>query len=295
MAALTPRRCDVRLALMADKDALPKKRSDLGLRLISAVILGPLVLAITYWGGAAYSLLILAAAVLFLWEWFTITGGLEKRHAAFIGFATLVALIGLAYLGYPEIGLVVLLAGSLAAFALAGFTKAGRWAAEGVLYSGLALFSLIAAREGASGLLFSFFLLFVVWATDIFAYFTGRALGGPKLWKRVSPKKTWSGAIGGLVIATLFGAGVAYVAGAHDIWLWALLAIGLSIVSQAGDLLESAIKRRFDVKDSSRLIPGHGGIMDRIDGLVAAAIFAVLIGLVSGGTFSDPIAGLGLS
>ncbi|MCV0428539.1 MAG: phosphatidate cytidylyltransferase [Roseibium sp.] len=280
---------------MADKEDTPKKQSDLGLRLISAVILGPLVLAITYWGGPAYSLLILVAAVLFLWEWFTITGGLEKPAAAGTGFVTLLALITLSYLGSPEIGLAVLLAGSVAAYLLAGAGRTGRWVAEGVFYSGLALFSLFAAREGVSGLLFSFFLLFVVWATDIFAYFTGRALGGPKLWKQVSPKKTWSGALGGLVIATIFGAGVVYAAGAQNIWLWALLAAGLSIVSQAGDLLESAIKRRFDVKDSSRLIPGHGGIMDRIDGLVAAAIFAVLIGLISGGTFSDPIAGLGLS
>ncbi|MEM9634702.1 MAG: phosphatidate cytidylyltransferase [Pseudomonadota bacterium] len=279
---------------MADTEETPKKLSDLWLRLISAVILGPLVLLITYWGGVPYKLLILVAAILFLWEWFTITGTPERSLTALAGFLSLILLSVFDYLSMPLGGFAVLIAGTIATFAFGGFSRTGRWAAEGVLYSGLALYALLSVREGSNGLLFSFFLLIVIWATDIFAYFTGRALGGPKLWKKVSPKKTWSGAVGGLVISTLLGAIVAYSAGAQSLVSWVLLAAALSVVSQAGDLLESAIKRRFDVKDSSRLIPGHGGIMDRIDGLVAAAIFAVVIGLISGGSFSDPIAGLGL-
>ncbi|MES0809077.1 phosphatidate cytidylyltransferase [Roseibium sp. SCPC15] len=279
---------------MAETEETPKKLSDLGLRLISAVILGPLVLLITYWGGAPYKALVLVAAILFLWEWFTITGTPERSLTAVTGFLSLILLSLLEYVSMPLSGLAVLVVGTIATFATGGVSRTGRWAAEGVLYSGLALYALLSVREGAGGLVFSFFLLIVIWATDIFAYFTGRAFGGPKLWKKISPKKTWSGAIGGLVIATLLGAAVAYLAGAQSLFPWALLAAALSVVSQAGDLLESAIKRRFDVKDSSRLIPGHGGIMDRIDGLVAAAIFAVIIGLIFGGTFSDPIAGLGL-
>lgn len=272
----------------------PEKLSDLRLRFISALVLGPLVLLITYLGNLPFAALTLVASGLFLWEWFTITGTQAKSPSSLTGFATLFAIGVLTVAGHPDLGLGAMVAGALIAYALGGFSKAGRWAIEGILYSGLALFSLLVLREGSNGLLVAFFLLFVVWATDIFAYFTGRALGGPKLWPRVSPKKTWSGAIGGLVLATVFGAGVAFVANAQDLMLWALLAAGLSVVSQAGDLLESAIKRRFDVKDSSKLIPGHGGIMDRIDGLVAAAIFAVLIGLVAGGSLADPIAGLGL-
>ncbi|MES0881876.1 phosphatidate cytidylyltransferase [Roseibium sp. SCP14] len=279
---------------MANSEETPKKLSDLGLRLISAVILGPLVLFITYWGGFPYKLLVLVAAILFLWEWFTITGTPEKSPTASAGFVSLILLSVLEYADMPLSGLGILVLGAIGTFALGGFSRTGRWAAEGVLYSGLALYALLSVRDGAGGLVFSFFLLIVIWATDIFAYFTGRALGGPKLWKKVSPKKTWSGAIGGLVVSSLLGVGIAYVAGAQSLFPWAILAAALSIVSQAGDLLESAIKRRFDVKDSSRLIPGHGGIMDRIDGLVAAAIFAVIIGLISGGTFTDPIAGLGL-
>lgn len=279
---------------MADTKKSNSKTADLKLRLISAVILGPLVLLITYWGGTAFALLTLLAATLFLWEWITITGAREAHAATVISLVTLVALAVLEFADLPALGLVALVLGAAATFAVSGFNKAGRWGAEGVLYSGLALFSLLVIREGTNGLLFTFFLMFVVWATDIFAYFTGRAFGGPKLWKRVSPKKTWSGAVGGLICAALFGTGVVAFAGAENLVAWALLAMVLSIVSQAGDLLESAIKRRFDVKDSSRLIPGHGGIMDRVDGLVAAAIFAVFIGLIAGGSISDPIAGMGL-
>jgi len=280
---------------MAQAEHPPKKMSDLRVRLASALVLGPLVLAITYFGGFAFGLLMLAASMLFLWEWFTMTGTRATSAPSLVGQGGLVAIAVLHMIGMPEAGLGVMFLSALAVFAVSGFSKTGRWGLEGALYSGLALYALLVLRSGAGGLIVTFFLLFVVWATDIFAYFTGRALGGPKLWQRVSPKKTWSGAIGGLIFATAFGAGVAYWAGANLIFVWALLAAGLSIVSQAGDLLESAIKRRFDVKDSSKLIPGHGGIMDRIDGLVAAAIFAVLIGLVAGGTLSDPIAGLGLT
>ncbi|WP_299812693.1 phosphatidate cytidylyltransferase [uncultured Roseibium sp.] len=292
---------------MADPQHTSKKLSDLGLRFASAVVLGPLVLLIAWLGGLPYAALMLVAAVLFLWEWFSITGTRQVSPAALIGQGALVVLTLCHVAGHAEIGFAVVLLAALAAFGLGRFSRAGRWSAEGILYSGCALFALLAIREGTGGLLFTFFLLFVVWATDIFAYFTGRALGGPKLWARVSPKKTWSGAIGGLVLAAAFGVGVVVVAGAwagqeaglgdadRNLRVWALLAAALSIVSQAGDLLESAVKRRFDVKDSSRLIPGHGGIMDRIDGLVAAAIFAVLIGVIAGGSLRDPIAGLGLS
>ncbi len=280
---------------MAQSENPPKKLSDLKLRLASAVVLGPSVLLIAYLGGVLFSLLALVAAVLFLWEWFSMTGTKTVCATSLTGQGTLVVVTGLHLAGLPEIGLGAVLLGAVATYAIGGFSKAGRWGLEGVLYSGLALYALLALRDGTKGLLVIFFLLFVVWATDVFAYFTGRALGGPKLWARVSPKKTWSGALGGLVLATLFGTGVAYAAGEVQLALWALLAAGLSIVSQAGDLLESAIKRRFNVKDSSQLIPGHGGIMDRIDGLVAAAIFAVLIGLIAGGSLSDPVSGLGLN
>ncbi|GAB4525500.1 MAG: phosphatidate cytidylyltransferase [Roseibium sp.] len=278
---------------MQQPETPPKKLSDLGLRLASAAVLGPLVLLIVYLGGIVFVLLMLVAAVLFLREWLAMTGTAAASPAALAGQGALAVLALLHILGLPEAGFAVVLAGAAAVYALGGFGKSGRWALEGTLYSGLALFALLVLRDGSKGLFVTFFLLLVVWATDIFAYFTGRAFGGPKLWVRVSPKKTWSGAIGGLVLATALGAGIAFVAGETEPVLWAMLAAGLSVVSQAGDLMESAIKRRFKVKDSSQLIPGHGGVMDRIDGLVAAAIFAVLVGLIAGGTLSDPVSGLG--
>lgn len=272
-----------------------KLPSDLRLRVLSALVLGPLVLGVTYLGGIAYTVLMLAIVMLFLWEWFSITGMRHLSLGAFAGQGALIALAVLQTIGQPGLGLCAILAGAVVAGVATGFSRTGRWGGEGIVYSGLALYALIAVRSGEGGLVFAFFLLLLVWATDIFAYFTGRALGGPKLWVRVSPKKTWSGAVGGLVFAVGFGCLAVYGLGGHGLAAWALLAAALSIVSQAGDLLESAIKRRFEVKDSSKLIPGHGGIMDRIDGLVAAAICAVLIGLAFGGTLEDPIAGLALN
>ncbi|TYC58612.1 phosphatidate cytidylyltransferase [Rhodobacterales bacterium] len=279
---------------MADSESPKGKTSDLGIRLLSAVILGPLVLGVAYLGGAAYAILVLVAACLFFDEWIKITGTPKRSIGAVVGFTALAALALLIFVDLAPVGLLVLVALALGAFAFERFTRQARWCVEGLLYSGLALYALTVIRDGTIGLVLTFFLLIVVWATDIFAYFSGRAIGGPKLWARVSPKKTWSGALGGLAAAMLLGTGFAYLAGSQTLALWALLALVLSAVSQAGDLLESAIKRRFDVKDSSQLIPGHGGIMDRVDGLVAAAICAAALGLVAGGSLADPMVGLGL-
>jgi phosphatidate cytidylyltransferase len=126
------------------------------------------------------------------------------------------------------------------------------------------------------------FVLLVVWVTDIGGYFAGRGLGGPKLWPRVSPKKTWAGAIGGLALSLVIAAAFALLGFGRMLPLL-LLGTALSVVSQLGDLFESAIKRRFGVKDSSQIIPGHGGLLDRLDGFVAAIVFAALIGFMRGG------------
>ncbi|MFZ1681999.1 MAG: phosphatidate cytidylyltransferase, partial [Rhizobiaceae bacterium] len=137
-------------------------------------------------------------------------------------------------------------------------------------------------RDGPSGFAAILFLFAAVWATDIFAYFTGRAIGGPKLAPAISPGKTWSGAVGGTVFAVLAVVALAFVLPALALPAILVPAIALSVVSQIGDLAESAFKRHFGVKDSGNFIPGHGGVMDRIDGLAVAAVALYLIASISG-------------
>ncbi|MGA9009357.1 MAG: phosphatidate cytidylyltransferase, partial [Xanthobacteraceae bacterium] len=135
------------------------------------------------------------------------------------------------------------------------------------------------------------FLFAVVWATDIFAYLVGRSIGGPLLWPRLSPNKTWSGAFGGFLGGVAAGVAVAYASGGTRGAVAGALAFALSLVAQCGDLFESAIKRRFGVKDTGHLIPGHGGVMDRLDGFLVAALAAVLIGILRQGV-AAPARGL---
>jgi phosphatidate cytidylyltransferase len=158
-----------------------------------------------------------------------------------------------------------------------------RWTAAGFLYAAAALLaSVLVRRDQIEGLVALILVLLVVWATDIGGYFAGRSLGGPKLWPRVSPNKTWAGAIGGFVASLLVAAGFA-ACGLGKIMPVLVLGACLSVASQLGDLLESAIKRRFGVKDSSHIIPGHGGLMDRLDGYVAAIVMAAIFGILRGG------------
>jgi phosphatidate cytidylyltransferase len=167
-----------------------------------------------------------------------------------------------------------------------------RWAAGGVLYAAVLGVSLMAIRvDPINGVAAVFFVFAVVWGSDIGAYAAGRTLGGPKLWPRVSPKKTWSGFVGGTVTGVAAGLAVVLVAG-HDIAAaTVIVAVVLSLLSAAGDLFESAVKRRFGVKDSGNLIPGHGGVMDRVDGLLVAAGAGAFIGVLNVGW---PLIGSGL-
>jgi phosphatidate cytidylyltransferase len=159
----------------------------------------------------------------------------------------------------------------------------GLWIVLGILYAVVSALAPIVLRSSHDfGLHAILFLFAVVWATDIAGYVVGRLIGGAKLWPAVSPKKTWSGAVGGLVGAVLLGSAVVHFSGIR-VGFVALLAALLSVVAQSGDLAESAIKRRFGVKDASHIIPGHGGVMDRLDGFIVAALLAVLIGLARGG------------
>jgi phosphatidate cytidylyltransferase len=188
-------------------------------------------------------------------------------------------------------GLFALIAVGVAVLAVHGWLgRQGVWYASGVAYAGVSAATLSLLRgDDRAGLLALLFLFAVVWATDVLAYFVGRAVGGPRLAPAISPGKTWSGAVGGAVGGLVAGAAFAAFAG-WSAWT-AVLALGLAVVSQFGDLLESFLKRRQGVKDSSHLIPGHGGMMDRIDGLVAAGWALYVIGALFGSA-DNPASGL---
>jgi phosphatidate cytidylyltransferase len=166
----------------------------------------------------------------------------------------------------------------------ASYTDFFLWMIAGLLYAGvIVLAPVILRRDPALGFVAIVFLFAVVWVTDIAAYFAGRALGGPKLWVAVSPNKTWSGALGGALGGVIAALLVVKVAGLVIAPMLVLVALALSIASQAGDLLESALKRQFGAKDASALIPGHGGLMDRLDGFLTAVLAAVMVGLLREG------------
>jgi phosphatidate cytidylyltransferase len=220
----------------------PMRWSDLGLRLASASILAPIALGCIWLGGAPFALLIGAAALGLTIEWLMLCQLPAVRRVA---APLLVA--GLAYVALAAAALLY----------LRGDPLAGR---NNVLV-----------------------LVLLIWAVDIGAYLAGRMFGGPRLAPRISPGKTWSGAVGGLAAAIAVGlTAAALLSGAGAWWRAALVSTGIGIVAQAGDLLESLVKRGFGVKDSSQLIPGHGGLFDRLDGVLSAAPAAAVLALALG-------------
>ncbi|WP_173932354.1 phosphatidate cytidylyltransferase [Chelativorans sp. Marseille-P2723] len=252
---------------------------NLRLRIISAVILGAGALALTVAGGPAFRIFTAALSLLIFYEW-TAMGGAGSRRVAMIAWAGLVVALVAMLMGFPALlPFALLTAAVLIVLLFSWLAGSGIWTAGGLVYAGapgLALANLRGADE--AGLIIILFLYAVVWTTDTLAYFTGRALGGPKLAPSISPGKTWSGAIGGTIGGAAAGAVVLWLLGsAFSLVLALFLAVLLSVVSQAGDLFESAMKRRRGVKDSGSLIPGHGGVMDRVDGLVAAAVLLYLM------------------
>jgi phosphatidate cytidylyltransferase len=268
----------------------PRRLNNLGLRIISGVILGSIVLAITYLGGIVFHLMIAFFACALLYEWLEMAGSrVQQRSRVVLWLLLAIALIPLilnmtAAIVVP-VALAALLLGVLYEAHLIG--GPGIWVSGGLVYALLAAISVDQVREGGTaGLAAMVFLLTVVWTTDSLAYVFGRLIGGRKLAPSISPGKTWSGALGGALAAVIVG-----LMGIEADFLLAMAALVLSAVSQIGDLLESWIKRRFGVKDSGRLIPGHGGVMDRVDGLVAAALALYLIGLLTGG-LHEPSRGL---
>jgi phosphatidate cytidylyltransferase len=264
--------------LLDTPDARWRTPSNLRLRMIASVVMIAVAVLALWAGGFAFWLLAVVVSLLMMAEW----AGLQKapartkrlgQFALSVPLATMApAWLVLETRDFFTLGLV---AG--AAFFVAIVTRLPKLAA-GVLYCGLPVLALVYLRRQDDGLLYAFWTMALVWACDIGAFFAGRSIGGPKLAPRLSPNKTWAGLFGGMVAATILGG-----------LLWALadlpplLAIAtpfLAILAQIGDLFESMLKRQAGVKDSGNTLPGHGGVLDRLDGLVPVApVAAVLVAL----------------
>ena len=274
--------------------ALDKERlaNSLTLRIVSAAVLAPAVLAITYVGGGAFLALCTIAAGGVLWEWTSLVARWPDSRILGPGWVTLMVAAVLIGVGLPDAASGMVVIGALlAGLALVALPPGeptlleAAWAGGGILYAGaLLLGPALLRRDPQWGFTALLFLFATVWFTDIFAFLCGRAIGGPKLWPNVSPNKTWSGAVGGLVGGVAAGIAVAYSSGIATLGIIGAMGFLLSVLAQAGDLLESAVKRHFGAKDTGKLIPGHGGLMDRLDGFLIAAVAAVLIGILRQGT-----------
>jgi phosphatidate cytidylyltransferase len=211
-------------------------------RILTGIVLGAVAVGDIIYGGVAFEMLVVVVSAIMLVEWVNIARAIVRRHG----------------LPVPVLGLL----GSL-----------------GAIYCGMTLAALLIIRGAEHGLALSLWTLAIVVATDVGAYFAGRAIGGPKLAPRISPNKTWAGLVGGMVLAALAGMLVAGQGGLDLAFAWA--GAGLAVVAQLGDLFESWMKRLAGVKDSGRLIPGHGGVWDRIDGLVPVAWVVAALVLLS--------------
>jgi len=271
--------------------AVGPRGSELALRVCSALVLVPLAIGTAYVGGWPFAVFWGAAALGVYWEWTALVAGRDRRSVLMAGAGSIVLTIALVVTAHHLAGAIVLAMGLLGATALAPAERRA-YVAGGIPYAGaLGVAPIMLRSDNHDGFLAMILLFAIVWATDIVAYFVGRAVGGPKLMPQVSPKKTWSGALGGTAAAVVAALAVAKAAALPGLFAIAMLAIILSVLAQGGDLFESFLKRKFGAKDSSGLIPGHGGLMDRLDGFVAAGVAAALIGLARGG-FEAPGRGL---
>jgi phosphatidate cytidylyltransferase len=250
-------------------------------RVAAALVLAPLAIAAAYAGSWWWIAPVTLLAIGLFVEWLTVVGSAREKGVVAAGVVAL-AVAGLC-LGFARVELALAaLALGVAATALLS-VRQRRWTSAGFLYAGAAQMASVLVRfDTATGFIALVFVLLIVWVTDIGGYFAGRGIGGAKLWPRVSPNKTWAGAIGGFAASLVVALGFAALDLGRS-WPLLMLAAVLSVVAQLGDLFESAVKRRFGVKDSSHIIPGHGGLMDRFDGYIAAIVLASIFGLLRGG------------
>ena len=265
--------------------------NNLALRIISAAILAPLALLTAYLGRWPFALFWGVAAIAVLWEWVVLVAGPSYRlmFSCCAGGVAIAGFVG--WLGRPIAAVLMVGLGALAA-AIFAPPERRLWVTVGIGYAGAMLLAPTFLRaDDVYGFVAIVLVFAIVWTTDILGYFAGRAFGGPKLLPAVSPKKTWSGAVAGMVGAIMIALVVAGLFGSFNKLAIVVIALVLSVLTQVGDLFESWVKRQFGAKDASHLIPGHGGVMDRLDGFWAAVVAGCLIGLSRGG-FDEPARGL---
>ena len=257
-------------------------------RIFSALILAPLVLGAVYLGKPVYDLLILVAVVIMAWEWRRLCAPEGFDRPGIMIAVTVAGATILTSFGYVWPAFFVVIAGALlvSVMILGAVGRVALWTTAGVLAIGIAGISLILIRQLGGNWSIAIWFLLAVWATDIFAFFVGRAVGGPKLAPKISPGKTWSGLAGGVLGAVGWGVLWALWTGAEQAGTLALLSAIIAVFAQLGDLGVSRVKRRFGVKDTGTLIPGHGGLLDRVDGLIGAAPVAILCVALARGDMS---------
>jgi phosphatidate cytidylyltransferase len=274
---------------LTETTSTPSARN-LWLRVASAAILAPLAIGAAWFGGWPFTVFWGMAAIAVWWEWIGLVDPLGRNVLLVTGICALGLQGTLFETGNLSIAIMIVALGVVAGIVTAG--KQAPAVAGGMVYaSALLMATAIVRSDAVFGFAAIVFLYGIVWGTDIGGFFAGRAFGGPKLAPAISPKKTWSGAIGGTVVAVVAAIAIAAIFSIRNPVMIGSVAFLLSVASQCGDLFESWLKRHFDVKDSSGLIPGHGGVMDRLDGYIFAVVAAAFIGVARGG-FDAPATGL---
>jgi phosphatidate cytidylyltransferase len=266
---------------MSDVSSASPKWADLGVRTLTAAVLVPVVLADAWLGGVWFEVLAAFLGVLIAHEWVLIAHGRSSGQFALHALAAICAAMLTPVIGIIQTVLIIVGIALLSVVVvLLRKQKLTAWVPVGPLYASLPIVALVVLRrDGTLGWETILWLFLIVWAADVFAYFAGRMIGGPKLAPKLSPKKTWAGlggaVVGAAVVSLVFASYVPTKPAALPL---AILAGALAVFEQAGDIFESAFKRHYGVKDSGTLLPGHGGVIDRVDGLIAVAVAAVIIG-----------------